>query len=273
MAYLQNKKFLEIREAAKNGNEKALQILQAMRKGNPQEDVDRMVGDYYAIPVEPVETVENDVVEETPAVEGIEEIPVETPEIPDLTEILDGELDGIISENEIEELSFKDFLGNKRKDFNRSKKNTDYFKAFDQGGREKYLNDKTSAYKSKFDVNIADIDRYHGDINKAISAYSNNVNEMLDDGIEFDSDVATKAYDDFTNDDVAMHSFGRHWDDMDNEVVVNSLKNLVAQYGKKNVQAALNVLNGDNDNYKAFKNNKINTEIERYQKDLEKLLK
>ena len=280
MAYLQNKKFLEIREAAKGGNEKALQILQAMRKGNSQEEVDRMVEDYYAIPTEPIEIVETDVVEETPAVEEVEEIetlveeqPVETPEIPDLTELLDGELDGIINENSIDELSFKDFLGNKRKDFNRSKKDTAYFKAFDQGGREKYLGDKINGYRAKFDMNLADIDRHHNDMKNALTNYSTNVNEMLDDEIEFNVDNASKAYDDFTNDEIAMHSFGRHWDENDNQVVLNSLKNLVSQYGKKNVQAALNVLNDDNDNYKTFRNNQIDTEIQRYQKDLEKLLK
>lgn len=279
MAYLQNKKFLEIREAAKSGNEKALQILQAMRKGSSQEDVDRLANDYYAIPNEPVDIVESTPIQEEKIIPNeevaIEEQPIvnEQPAIVDLTEILDGELDGIISENEVEDITFNDFLKNKQNDFTKAKKNADYFKAFDQGGREKYLSEKTENYRNKFGNRFGNIDRHYNDTNKSLDLYATNVNDMLDDEVEFDTDIAAKAYNDFTNDEIAMGSFGRHWDDMDNEVVVNSLKNLVAQYGKKNVQAAINLLMGDNENYKAHRNNQIETEIGRYQKNLEKLLK
>ena len=273
MAYLQNKKFLEIREAAKNNNEKALQILQAMRKGNSQEDVDRLVNDYYAIPSEPIEIVESAPVQEEPATPQ-ETIAIEETNVPvDLTEVLDGELDGIISENEVEDVSFGDFLKNKQSDFTKAKKNADYFKAFDQGGREKYLTDKTEGYRNKFGSRFGNIDRHYNDTNKALGMYATNVNDMLDDEVELNTDTASKAYNDFTNDEIAMSSFGRHWDNEDNEVVLNSLKNLVAQYGKKNVQAAINLLMGDNENYKAHRTNQIETEIGRYQKDLEKLLK
>lgn len=273
MAYLQNKKFLEIREAAKGGNEKALQILQAMRKGVPQEDVDRLANDYYAIPNEPIETVEPTVPQEQPAAPQETQVVEEQPQVVDLTELLDVELDGIVSENEVEDITFNDFLKNKQSDSVKSKKNADYFKAFDQGGREKYLTDKTEGYRNKFGNRFGNIDRHFNDTNKALGMYSTNVNDMLDDEVEFDTDTASKAYNDFTNDEIAMSSFGRHWDNEDNEVVLNSLKNLVAQYGKKNVQAAINLLMGDNENYRAHRSNQIETEIGRYQKDLEKLLK
>ena len=282
MAYLKNNKFLEIREAAKNNNEKAAQIIQGLRKNFPQEEIDRMVDEYYAIPtqndIELVEPEIEQVEEATPAPQPVVEeetiAPVEEiPAIPDLTETLDGELDGIISETEVEDISFKDFLGNKRSDSLKARKNADYFKAFDQGGREKYLADKTENYRGKFANRLGDIDRHYNDTNKALSLYSTNVNEMLDDDIELDTNVAAQAYDDFTDNETAMHSFGRHWDENDNNNVTTALAELVAKYGKKNVQAALNVLMGDNEGYKSYRSNQIDSEIGRYQKSLENLLK
>ena len=281
MAYLKNNKFLEIREAAKNNNEKALEIIQGLRKGYPQDQIDRMVSEYYAIPTNnDIELAKPEVApieEAAPAPEPVVEEAVapieEAPAIPDLTEVLDGELDGIISETELDEVSFKDFLGNKRSDALKARKNADYFKAFDQGGREQYLNNKAEAYRSKFDNRRNDIDRHFNDTNTALTMYSTNVNEMLDDDVELDTNVASQAYEDFTGNENAMHSFGRHWDNMDNENIKNILGELVSKYGKKNVLAALNVLMGDNEGYKAFRTNKIDTEVGRYQKDLEKLLK
>lgn len=282
MAYLKNNKFLEIREAAKNNNEQAMQILQGLRKGFPQDEIDRMVNEYYAIPAQnDIDLVEPEIApveEAAPAPEPVVEeetiAPVEeTPAIPDLTEVLDGELDGIISETELDDVSFNDYLGNKRSDALKARKNADYFKAFDQGGREAYLTSKADAYRNKFANRVNDIDRHYNDTNAALTRYSTSVNEMLDDDIELDTNVASQAYDDFTSNENAMHSFGRHWDENDNQNITNILGELVAKYGKKNVQAALNVLMGDNDGYKSFRTNQIETEIGRYQKDLEKLLK
>ena len=51
MAFLNNAKFKEIREAAKNGNEKAAMVLQALIKGK-QEDVERLVDAYYKVETE-----------------------------------------------------------------------------------------------------------------------------------------------------------------------------------------------------------------------------
>ena len=47
--FINQKKFKEIQEAAKNGNEKARMVLQAMKKFSPQADVDRLVEDYYKV--------------------------------------------------------------------------------------------------------------------------------------------------------------------------------------------------------------------------------
>jgi N-methylhydantoinase B/oxoprolinase/acetone carboxylase alpha subunit len=70
-----------------------------------------------------------------------------------------------------------------------------------------------------------------------------------------------------------MKSFGRHWDETDNQEMESTLQRLVLQYGKKNVMAVLNTLRGDADNYSKHKVNQIDTEINRYSKSLDNLLK
>jgi hypothetical protein len=96
---------------------------------------------------------------------------------------------------------------------------------------------------------------------------------MLDDGVEMDMDKVASAYNDFTTDAEAMGSFGRHWDENDNALIVAKLQGLVAQYGKQNVAAALNTISSDNDNYRDFLNNQIDSEVSRYTKSIENILK
>lgn len=288
MSFINNQKFKEIRKAAKEGNEKAKMILQAMRKMQGQDDIDRLVNDYYSVPTqeEPSETEapqpESDDIlppEEAPSSEPeisepVNEIDkaVETPAV-DLTSSLDSELDGVIDEDEIDDTSFSDFLSNKQKDKNRAKKNSDYFKIYDQAGREEYLNNKIAKYKGKFNNRLRDIERRYTDMDQSISNYSQSVNDMLDDDLELNSDNVDKAYNDLTGDESVMHSFGRYWDNGDNEAVIACLKDLIAKYGKKNVIAALNYLKNDNEGYRDYLNHQVDTEIERYSKSLEKLLK
>ena len=278
MAFIQNSKFREISEAAKNGNEKALMIIQALRKKSSQGDLDALVNDYYAIPTINQEEVENAKMDEFEAPEQeIEEVnqadvSSDVQEI-DLTKILDGELDGLIDENEIDDLNFNDYLKNKSRDSLRSRKGADYFKAYDQNGRASYMTDKINGYKSKFDGRLKDIERKYNDMNQSVALYSKNVGNMIDDNVELDLNVASKVYDELTNDEVAMGSIGRHWDESDNNIMMEKLKGLIANYGKQNVMAALNTLNSDNNNYRDFLNNQIDTEISRYSKSLEGLLK
>ena len=52
-----------------------------------------------------------------------------------------------------------------------------------------------------------------------------------------------------------------------------TLQELVIKYGKKNIMAVLNTLKSDVDNFKSFKNNQIDDEVNRYTKSIEKLLK
>lgn len=278
MAFIPNSKFKEISEAAKSGNEKALMVIQALRKKTSQGDLDALVNNYYAIPTISQEEVETPKMDEFEApeieIEQVNEndIALDVQEV-DLSKILDGELEGLLDENEIQELHFGDYLKNKSRDALRSKKGPEYFKAYDANGRSSYMENKINGYKSKFDGRLKDIERRHSDMNKAVSLYSQNVGAMLDDDKELDLTVAAKAYDDLTNDEVAMGSMGRHWDENDNNVMMEKLKGLIANYGKQNVMAALNTLNYDNDNYRNYLNNQIDTEISRYSKSVESLLK
>lgn len=282
MAFIPNQKYKEIYTASKDGNEKAMMIIQALRKNQPQADLDRLMEDYYNIQtntqVEPENAnlgefeAENAVLEEnnqvgTTVAETSQASPM------DLTEILDGEIEGLLDELEIDDTSFGEFLEEKSRNGMRARKNADYFKAYDPNGRNEYMRNKINTYKSGFDGRLRDIERRHGDVSTAMGIYSQSVNDMLDDGMELDMSQASLAYDDLIADKGTMGSFGRHWDETDNSVVVEKLKNLVSQYGKQNVLAALNTISADNDNYRDFLNNQIDSEVSRYTKSIEGILK
>lgn len=294
MAYIDNIKFKEILEASRNGNEKAKMVMQGMRKSAPQEDIDRLVLEYYNVPAEApieeplavedeaatlsdMETVEQpeDVtvgeVEETPTdfVDGTENVG----DVVDITELLKAEMEGLVDEDEYTSVSFTDYLNNKMRDANRAKKNTDYFKAFDMDGRHAYADDMINSYRDRFNGNLRDIERGHADNDKALALYTQKMNDSLDDGVEFNTDTATSAYKDLIGNEMAMSSFGRHWDDNDTEAVLTALGELANKYGKANVIAALNVLKGDNDAHRDYLNNMIDTNIGKYTKSIDKLLR
>lgn len=292
MPFLNNNKFKELRIAASNGNEKAKMVLQALRQGS-QNDVDRLVGDYYSIPqVETPSEIEHS--QEQSIEDNVNEIEVNNnidnnvnntadnsyeedlnsiPVVEDLTEVLDKETDGLFDENEIESIDFSKFLSNKRRDGVRSKKNSEYFSAFNPESRENYITKKKDAYKAKFGDSIHDIDRQYQDYDKSIDKYSQGINDLLDDNIDVNVDVMGDAYNEIMDNNGIMHSFGRHWDDVDTEHVIEDLKQLVNKYGKKNVLSALNVLKNDNSNFRDYKLGQINEEVERYNKVLDKVLK
>jgi len=291
MPYLNNKKFSEIRKAAGDGNEKAKMVLQALRKGT-QDDLDRLVGDYYSVPqqepapLENIDNVENvneaENVNNAPEIveaEPVQQAPVEEqafdsiPVVEDLTDVLDKETDGLFDENEIEQIDFAKFLGNKRRDGIRAKKNAEYFNAFNPESRANYIEKKKNDYKAKFGDSLHDIDRQFNDYDKSIDRYTQGVGDMLDDEKELDVDVMGNAYDEITDNNGIMHSFGRFWDDVDTGHVVDDLKVLVDKYGKKNILAALNVLKTDNANFRDYRLGQINEEVERYNKSLDKILK
>lgn len=282
MSFIKNDKLKEIRVAAANGNEKAKAILQALRKFSPQSDLDRMVEEYYNVdlPEENVEVEEPEiamgeekVVEEEPIVEEEQNDNILLDNITneDINSILDNETDGLWDEVDVPETSFTDFLKNKKRDKKREFKNAEYFRSFAPEDRQKYAALKIDGYKKKFDGRLDNIDRKYKDINTAIDKYQQSIHDMLGDDVELNNDYVVKAYDKIVDDEPLMNSFGRHWDEDDVGKVLTSLDLLIKEFGKKNVIAAINILKNDNDNYKSFLDNQIDTEIGRYTKNIEKL--
>lgn len=284
MAFINNKKFAEIRNAAKNGDEKALKVLQAMRKMQPQADIDRLVEDYYAIPAPAVEkTPETPVatddlrLDDASVVDSVisSDIADSDGDVTTITYNLDDitkDMDGLIDEDEVEDMSFSDFLADKKRNMMRARKNADYFKMYDNDSRSKYAADAVAKYKAKFGDLERDIDRRNKDTMTALGMYEQSVGDELDDEVELSADNADKAYSDLIDNSGAMHSFGRYWDEEDKANVITELKALIGKYGKKNVLAAINTLKSDNENYKSYMHNKIDTEVGKYSKNLENLL-
>lgn len=284
MAFINNKKFAEIRNAAKNGDEKALKVLQAMRKMQPQADIDRLVEDYYAIPAPAVEetpetpaATDNLRLDDASVVDSVisSDIADSDGDVTTITYNLDDitkDMDGLIDEDEVEDMSFSDFLADKKRNMMRARKNADYFKMYDNDSRSKYATDAVAKYKAKFGDLERDIDRRNKDTMTALGMYEQSVGDELDDEVELSADNADKAYSDLIDNSGAMHSFGRYWDEEDKANVITELKALIGKYGKKNVLAAINTLKSDNENYKSYMHNKIDTEVGKYSKNLENLL-
>lgn len=284
MAFINNKKFAEIRNAAKNGDEKALKVLQAMRKMQPQADIDRLVEDYYAIPAPAVEeTPETSAVaddlslDDASVVDSVisSDIADSDGDVMTITynlEDITKDMDGLVDEDEVEDMSFSDFLADKKRNMMRARKNADYFKMYDNDSRSKYATDAVAKYKAKFGDLERDIDRRSKDTMTALGMYEQSVGDELDDEVELNADNADKAYSDLIDNSGAMHSFGRYWDEEDKANVITELKALIGKYGKKNVLAAINTLKSDNENYKSYMHNKIDTEVGKYSKNLENLL-
>lgn len=277
MSFINNKKFNEIYGASKDGNEKALMIMQALEKNDAQDVIDGLIEDYYRVPA--VEPVQEEVQGTEPVLEeeSVQEemVPEQSSQVVptmDISADLDREMEGLLDENEIPDYSFSDFLKDKQRDNLRATKNNAFFGAFDMNGRQDYLNKKIDEYTKKFDGNRKDIARLQNDMNKAIDGYTQNVSTLLDDDVELDMNATNEAYKNLTGNQEAMKSFSRFWDEDDNNNMMNTLRALVLQYGKKNVLAVLNQLKTDSDNYSKYRNSQIDTETGRYSKSIKDLL-
>lgn len=294
MPFLKQTDYKNIIAAKRDGNPKALAIIQTYLKGGSQDDLDRMVFDFYnptdsnppseeakadEIASEIVEDQEAQIGQQ-PVDEAVQATEAETPEgeaanvgIADLTDVLDKDLDGLIDLDEINEQSFEDFLDEKKKNANRLAKGADHFKMYDADGRAAYLASKEDEYGKSFDVKRKDIDRAFRDMDGAIAAYSQCVGDLPDDGIDLDSSVSANAYSDLIDSQRGRHSFGRPWDEEDMADVKVALGELVAKYGKQNVAAALNTIRGDNASYRDMRNGRIDSAIKNHNRQLEDLLK
>lgn len=275
MAFIQNNKFREIIEASKNGNEKAMKIIQALRNQTPQSDIDNLVSDYYSLNTtneQKEEIAEQEILPNEIVPEQIEEVPPQG-EVIDLTDTLNVEMEDLLDENEIDDINFNDFLKNKNRDGVRSRKNSEYFKAYDLTGRQNYMTTKINDYKKKFNGRLKNIERNFRDVDNSINKYIDNTNLELDDDKNLDMEQVGLAYNTILGNENFMNSFGRSWDEEDTQEIYDILRALIQTYGKKNVLAVLNTLKSDNENYKNFRTNQIDTEVSRYSKSIENLLK
>lgn len=283
---LNNKQFMQIRAAAKRGDEKALAIMDKFVHNGSDDDIGRMCHDYFC----PSESPVSDVDDQTPDPEGMAAVaqneatndapsaagpdagpaPIEPA---DISGDLDKELEGLIDEDEVKDSTFDDFLKKKHRDAVRAKKNRDYFSAFDPLGKASYLENKKSAYSDSFNTRRSDIDRAFRDMDRALSMYSQSVSDLPGDSMQLSPEGTDGAYGAIVESGQGSHAFGRSWDPDDMAVVTDVLKGLVAQYGKKNVLAALNVIKGDNSAFRDYRSSQIDTAVGDYGKALDKLLK
>ena len=319
MPYINNIKFKEIKESAKNGNEKALMVLQALRKGSKQEEINNLMNDYYGLnnnseiiteekevkdgeekeikdgeekikdevvltenPEIKSESIENkeevitpkkDEKEVETKIEGENKVLDEDNKILETNSLdsLTKDTEDLFDENEIKDISFKDFLTEKERNGLRAKKNADYFKMYNADDRHNFMQRKIDDYKNKFNDSISNNQRRYDDMTNAMNIYSNKVNELLDDEIELNNDNVVSVYNDLLTNNNYLSSFGRYWDENDVNNIYEILYELIKKYGKKNVSAALNTFKEDIENYKSFLDNRIDEEINRYSKKLENL--
>lgn len=286
--FINNKQFMELYNASKNGNEKAMNIIAKYRQGGDKDSISRLIDDYYGIPqqveaptpqAEPVVTDDmseqsvqlgNNVVTESENTDMVNDPNAEQRNIFDT---LDCELEGCIDEPEVDDMTFDEFMEKKHRDMMRGKKNHDYFSAFDPEGRSQYSAMRKDRYGHTFDTRRRDIERSYNDMDNAIGTYIQYVSDQPDDAAKTDINVAGNAYDDIVSSVGKSHSFGRGWDNDDLNEVRTQLAELMKKYGRSNVLAALNILKGDNAAYRDFRNNAIDQAVKNYGGELDKLLK
>ena len=309
---IKGKDFKAIADAAKNGNPRALGIIEKYGSDGKitQDELDKLVAEFYIPEAEPIKPAEEPepAVEEAPAEEEIPNPIKDEPAEPepialgvsavepttsnleysdsadslesdkplftvDISKLLDDDLEGLIDKIDIPDMSFRDFIKNKKKDSLRARKNHDHFAKYDADGRTSYLVGKEDEYAKSFDNKRKDNERKFKDMDGAIGAYIISVDGLPDDGVEMDDAKISQLYDTITDDDGIMGAFGRSWDEEDQEAMRATLLTLVQQYGKANVIAVLNSLKSDNGAFRDFRNGQIDQETKRYGKSLEELLK
>lgn len=289
MPYINNLKLKEIKEAAKNGNEKAKKILKYFSEGTKQDEINKLIEDYYEVGVpkeiekeEKIEEKENDndnIIEEETIKEVKEEKQLEDNSInkenekEKIFESIDNDVKKRIEENDIQTITFSDFLKNKEKD--NLKANGNCFRIYNDEDKNDYIQRKINTYKDKFNDLIYGNQRKYDDMENAINMYFTKLNEEENnnDDIEIVEVNVDSVYDNLTKDNNFITSFERYWDERDLENTYSNLLKLSSEFGKRNVIAALNVLKKDIENYKNFLDNKIDEEIKRYSKSLEILFK
>lgn len=273
--FIPYRKLSELRKAASAGDAKARNIVDRyMDRNADMETISRLMDDYYGVTSTPKKKEEE---KETPAL--VKEVEKETVDIvptdkeEDDFSDLSKELDGLIDLPNIEPTSFREYVSSKEKSGRAAKKDANYFKAFDPERRKAFLEKSKKDFSDSLNGKRRDLERSYGDISSAIDIYGQYVSDMPEDDVELDISSSSKAYGDLVDNDSAMSSFGRGWDEKDLSEMKSELSDLVSKYGKKNVVAMLNSLREDGNSWRDYGNSAIDSAVSNYGKSLDKLLK
>lgn len=288
--FIPYRKLSELRKAADGGDSKARNIVDRyMDRNADMETISRLMDDYYGVssskekeveketptPVKEVEKETVDIVptgkEEKPSVDKEEKSSSLSTE--DDFSDLSKELDGLIDLPSIEPTSFREYVSSKEKSRRAAKKDANYFKAFDSERRKAFLEKSKKDFSDSLNGKRRDLERSYGDISSALDIYGQYVSDMPEDYVQLDILSSSKAYGDLVDNDNAMSSFGRGWDEKDLSEMKSELSELVSKYGKKNVVAMLNSLREDGNSWRDYGNSSIDSAVSNYGKALDKLLK
>lgn len=279
--FIPYRKLSELRKAASAGDAKARNIVDRyMDRNADMETTSRLMDDYYGVSssskkkeeekeiTTPVKEVEKKTVDIVPT-EKEEKPSVDEDDFSDLSK----ELDGLVDLPSIEPTSFREYVSSKEKSGRAAKKDANYFKAFDPERRKAFLEKSKRDFSDSLNGKRRDLERSYGDISSALDIYGQYVSDMPEDDVELDISSSSKAYGDLVDNDNAMSSFGRGWDEKDLSEMKGELSELVSKYGKKNVVAMLNSLREDGNSWRDYGNSAIDSAVSNYGKSLDKLLK
>ena len=279
--FIPYRKLSELRKAASAGDAKAKNIVDRyMDRNADMETISRLIDDYYGVS----SSKEKEVEKETPTPvkevekETVDIVPTEKEEKPSVDKEddfsdLSKELDGLIDLPSIEPTSFREYVSSKEKSRRAAKKDANYFKAFDPERRKAFLEKSKKDFSDSLNGKRRDLERSYGDISSALDIYGQYVSDMPEDYVQLDILSSSKAYGDLVDNDGAMSSFGRCWDEKDLSEMKSELSELVSKYGKKNVVAMLNSLREDGNSWRDYGNSAIDSAVSSYGKALDKLLK
>lgn len=279
--FIPYRKLSELRKAASAGDSKARNIVDRyMDRNADMETISRLMDDYYGVS----SSKEKEVEKETPTPvkevekETVDIVPTEKEEKSSVDKEddfsdLSKELDGLVDLPSIEPTSFREYVSSKEKSRRAAKKDANYFKAFEPERRKAFLEKSKKDFSDSLNGKRRDLERSYGDISSALDIYGQYVSDMPEDYVQLDILSSSKAYGDLVDNDNAMSSFGRGWDEKDLSEMKSELSELVSKYGKKNVVAMLNSLREDGNSWRDYGSNAIDSAVSNYGKALDKLLK
>lgn len=260
---------MNLRVGAFQKNQDAMMALQAYLMDPESPDTERLMRKFRGEPEEKAEE------EKSSPLPSQEIIAIKSEKTP-LTEgdpDIEKAMEGLLDELEVKNGTFSDFLKGKKRESDRAMKGPAFFSAFDPDRKANYITFKTNGYKSKLGKGRKAADRAYRDLSNSLNSFSFALQDDPDDNIPMDMNATNAAYGVLTGSDDDIDMLGRGWDADDSNEMVEKLRNLMVQYGKQNVMAALNMLMRDADEFRAKSSKAYDDEEKRYSQSLADLLK